>query len=107
MYLSVVSRSSLLFLRSKISNFFQKRPLFTSKNFLNNYVLLLPRIFNEFHGTRLGLLGYDNVYRIRIGNLRAFFIFHIQVIDDCVFFKYLVLTGEAYDKKYKEKLVVY
>ena len=40
----------------------------------------------------------------RIGSLRAFFICHIQVIDDCVFFKYLVPRGEAYDKKYKEKL---
>ena len=50
------------------------------------------------------LVGYDNVYRIRIGSLRAFFIFHIQIIDDCVFFKYLVPRGEAYDKKYKEKL---
>ena len=28
----------------------------------------------------------------------------IQIIDDCVFFKYLVPRGEAYDKKYKEKL---
>ena len=50
------------------------------------------------------LVGYDNVYRIRIGSLRAFFIFHIQVIDDCVFFKYLVPRGEAYDKKYQEKM---
>lgn len=37
------------------------------------------------------LVGYDNVYRIRIGSLR-------------VFFKYLVPRGEAYDKKYEEKL---
>ncbi len=50
------------------------------------------------------LIGYDNVYRIRIGSLRAFLIFHIQIIDDYVFFKYLVPRGEAYDKKYKEKL---
>ena len=50
------------------------------------------------------LVGQDNVYRIRIGSLRAFFIFHIQIIDDCVFFKYLVPRGEAYDKKYQEKL---
>lgn len=27
-----------------------------------------------------------------------------QIIDDCVFFKYLVPRGEAYDKKYEEKL---
>ena len=50
------------------------------------------------------LVGYDNVYRIRIGSLRAFLIFHIQIIDDCVFFKYLVPRGEAYDRKYEEKL---
>ncbi len=50
------------------------------------------------------LVGYDNTYRIRIGSLRAFFIFHIQITDDYVFFKYLVPRGEAYDKKYKEKL---
>ena len=50
------------------------------------------------------LVGYDNIYRIRIGSLRAFLIFHIQIIDDYVFFKYLVPRGEAYDKKYKEKL---
>ena len=41
---------------------------------------------------------------IKMRFLRAFFIFHIQIIDDCVFFKYLVPRGEAYDKKYKEKL---
>ena len=40
----------------------------------------------------------------KTGSLRAFFIFHIQIIDDCVFFKYLVPRGEAYDKKYEEKL---
>ena len=50
------------------------------------------------------LVGFDNIYRIRIGSLRAFFIFHLQVINDCVFFKYLVPRGRAYDKKYKEKL---
>ena len=50
------------------------------------------------------LVGYDNVYRIRIGSLRAFFIFHVEVVDDCVFFKYLVPRGEAYDMKNAEKL---
>lgn len=50
------------------------------------------------------LVGFDNVYRIRIGNLRAFFIFHIEIIDDCVFFRYLVPRGETYDKKNTELL---
>ena len=50
------------------------------------------------------LVGFDNVYRIRIGILRAFFVFHVEVVDDCVFFKYLVPRGEAYDKKNTELL---
>ena len=50
------------------------------------------------------LVGYNNVYRIRIGSLRAFFLFHIEIIDDFVFFKYLVPRGEAYDKKNAELL---
>ena len=45
------------------------------------------------------LVGFEHVYRIRIGSLRAFFIFHIEIVDDCVFFKYLVPRGEAYGKK--------
>ena len=50
------------------------------------------------------LIGYDFVYRIRIGNYRAFFIFHIEVKDDTVKFKYLVPRGEAYAKKSKGSL---
>lgn len=50
------------------------------------------------------LVGFDNVYRIRIGSLRAFFVFHVEIIDDCVFFKYLVPRGEAYGKKNTELL---
>lgn len=50
------------------------------------------------------LVDYDNVYRIRIGYLRAFFIFHLEIIYDYVFFKYLVPRGEAYNKKNQELL---
>lgn len=50
------------------------------------------------------LVGFDSVYRIRIGSYRAFFIFHIEIKDDCVFFKYLIPRGEAYDKKNTELL---
>lgn len=50
------------------------------------------------------LKSYSNIYRIRIGNLRAFFIFHIEITDDCVFFKYLVPRGEAYSKKNTNRL---
>lgn len=46
----------------------------------------------------------NNVYRIRIGSLRAFFVLHIHVEGDTVRFEYLVSRGEAYDKKNMEKL---
>lgn len=45
------------------------------------------------------LVGYENIYRIRIGDYRAFFTYHIKVVDDTVFFEYLVSRGEAYDKR--------
>ena len=50
------------------------------------------------------LTGYQNVYRIRIGSLRAFFTLHIEIIDNVVFFKFLVSRGEAYDKKNEKRL---
>lgn len=43
------------------------------------------------------LVSYDNVYRIRIGSRRAFFTFHIEIIDDIIFFRYLVARGQAYN----------
>lgn len=50
------------------------------------------------------LSGYDYVYRIRIGDYRAFFIFHIHIADDVVMFEYLVSRGEAYAKKTEQNL---
>ena len=50
------------------------------------------------------LIGYRNVYRIRIGDYRAFFTFHVEIVNDTVFFRYLVSRGEAYDKKMDESL---
>ena len=50
------------------------------------------------------LTGYQNVYRIRIGSLRAFFTLHIEIIDNIVFFRFLVSRGEAYDKKNEKRL---
>lgn len=50
------------------------------------------------------LVGYENVYRIRIGDYRAFFIYHIRIVDDTVFFEYLVSRGEAYGKKMQTEL---
>ena len=50
------------------------------------------------------LVGYRTVYRIRIGGYRAFFTFHIEIIDDVVNFRYLVSRGQAYTKKVEKEL---
>lgn len=46
----------------------------------------------------------NSVYRIRIGDKRAFFVLHIEIEGDIVKFEYLVSRGEAYDKKNMEKI---
>lgn len=46
----------------------------------------------------------SNVYRIRIGDRRAFFVLHVEIDGDLVRFEYLFSRGEAYDKKNMEKL---
>ena len=46
----------------------------------------------------------NSVYRIRIGDKRAFFVLHIQIEGDLVMFEYLISRGEAYDKKNMLKL---
>lgn len=50
------------------------------------------------------LIGYRNAYRIRIGDYRALFTFHIEIVDDTIKFKYLVSRGEAYGKKMGQAL---
>ena len=50
------------------------------------------------------LVGYHTVYRIRIGDYRAFFTFHIEIVDDVVYFRYLVSRGQAYAKKVEKQL---
>ena len=50
------------------------------------------------------LVGYHSVYRIRIGGYRAFFTFHIEIIDDVVNFRNLVSRGQAYTKKVESEL---
>ena len=46
----------------------------------------------------------NSVYRIRIGDKRAFFVLHIEIDDDLVKFEYLLNREEAYDKKNMQKL---
>lgn len=48
------------------------------------------------------IIGLTDVYRIRIGDLRALFICRIE--GDTVYFEYLVSRGEAYSKEYREKM---
>lgn len=50
------------------------------------------------------LVGYHSVYRIRIGGYRAFFTFHVEIVDDTVIFQYLVSRGQAYTKKVEKEL---
>lgn len=50
------------------------------------------------------LVDFDFIYRLRIGGYRTFFSFHVQIVDDCVMFLYLVPRGQAYDKKMEKNL---
>jgi mRNA-degrading endonuclease RelE of RelBE toxin-antitoxin system len=57
------------------------------------------------------LSGFDNVYRVRIGDLRALFLLTvIQDIDageepeEIIVFEYLVSRGQSYSKKVNEQL---
>lgn len=50
------------------------------------------------------LEAFNSVYRIRIGDRRAFFVLHVEIKGDVVKFEYLVSRGEAYGRKSMEKL---
>ena len=50
------------------------------------------------------MVGYHTVYRIRIGGYRAFFTFHVEIVNDTVMFQYLVSRGQAYTKKVEKEL---
>ena len=95
-------------MRTKYSREFEKAVRKLSGKTLNSVRNMLLEVrnaesLNEITDCKK-LVGYENVYRIRIGSLRAFFIFYVEIVDDCVFFKYLVPRGEAYDRKNAEKL---
>jgi mRNA-degrading endonuclease RelE of RelBE toxin-antitoxin system len=51
------------------------------------------------------LIGYNSVYRIRMGDFRMFFL--LEVVEQTVFLNYLVSRGDAYSKEYQEKLKRY
>ena len=50
------------------------------------------------------LIGQNNIYRLRIGDLRAFFFLRIDTDNNTIFFEYLVPRGQAYDKKMIQNL---
>lgn len=95
-------------MKTKYSKDFEKSVRKLSGKTLNSVRNVLLEVKNARNLNEITdckkLIGFDNVYRIRIGNLRAFFLFHVEIIDDCVFFKYLVPRGEAYGKKNTELL---
>ena len=50
------------------------------------------------------LVGYRNIYRIRLGDYRALFTLEIEIYGETIFFQYLAPRGEAYGKKMKTEL---
>ena len=50
------------------------------------------------------LTNFTNTFRIRIGDYRAFFTCHIQVVNGVVKFEFLVSRGQAYSKEMTQKL---
>ena len=50
------------------------------------------------------LVGYKNTYRLRIGDLRAFFYVRVDVEGNTLIFEYLVPRGQAYNKKIHDNL---
>jgi len=50
------------------------------------------------------LVDYEFIYRLRVESYRAFFSYHVQIVNDCVMFLYLVSRGQAYDKKMEKNL---
>lgn len=75
------------------------------KDSLRNAVesVIEAKDIKEIHGIKK-LVAFQYIYRIRIGNYRAFFTFHVQIIDDVVRFEYLTVRGEAYGKKNLDRL---
>ena len=60
------------------------------------------RLENVTDCTRL--VGYRNIYRIRIGSLRAFLTLHIEITGGVAQFQFLVSRGQAYTKKTETEL---
>jgi mRNA-degrading endonuclease RelE of RelBE toxin-antitoxin system len=90
----------------KISKEFEKSAKKLSGKYKNSLKTLILEIRNVQSITEIAnckkLIGYNAVYRIRLGNYRVFFL--LEIIEQTVFLKYLLSRGEAYSKEYQEKL---
>jgi len=90
----------------KISKEFEK----SARKLSGKYKEALKNVILEIRAARsvgdIGnckkLIGYNSIYRIRLGDYRVFFL--LEIVELTVFLKYLVSRGEAYSKEYQEKL---
>ena len=90
----------------KISKEFEKSAKKLSgkhKESLKNVIVEIRAVQSvEDIGNCRKLVGYNSVYRIRLGDYRMFFL--LEIVEQTVFLKYLVSRGDAYSKEYQEKL---
>jgi len=90
----------------KISKEFEKSARKLSgkyKESLKNVIVEIRAVQSiENIGNCRKLIGYNSVYRIRLGGYRIFFL--LEIVKQTVFLKYLVKRGDAYSKEYQEKL---
>lgn len=95
-------------MKIKISKSFEKAVDKLSGKQLDNVINVIKEVKNaqglEDITDCIRMAGYHTVYRIRIGGYRAFFTFHIEIIDDVVYFRFLISRGQAYTKKVEKEL---
>ena len=93
-------------MKIKISREFEK----AAKKISGKYKESLKNVLLEIRSARSAgdignckkLIGYNSVYRIRMGNYRIFML--LEMAEQTAFLKYLVSRGEAYSKEYDERL---
>ncbi len=95
-------------MKIKISKDFQKSVDKLSGKILTSVLNVIKEVKNANSIDEITdckkLTDFNSIYRIRIGGYRAFFTFHVEVIDDTIIFHYLISRGEAYSKKAEKNL---
>jgi mRNA-degrading endonuclease RelE of RelBE toxin-antitoxin system len=83
-------------MKVKISKEFEKSAKKLSgkyKESLKNVILEIRAVYSVGDiGNCKKLIGYNSVYRIRLGNYRVFFL--LEIVGQTAFLKYLVSRGE-------------